>query len=394
MSEPNVLDGIRVIDFARYIAGPYCATLLGYLGADVIRVEKPGGAEDRFVAPVAETSSGVFMTTGCNKRSVCLNLKHEQASEVVTRLVESADVVVVNMPPAVLERMGLDYASLCAIKPDIILTTQTCYGHEGPWRNRGGFDGIAQVMSGGAFMTGQPGEPARAAAPYVDFGTAALGALGTVSALYHRQQTGQGQHVQAALLQTALTWFSPALIEQAVLGVNRVPSGNRGQTSAPNDIFATRDGHVIQMVVGKGFFTRIVQAIGADEWVDDPAFATDEQRGDRRDEICERVAAWCAERSTDDIVEILAEVGVPCGPVLDLDAARTHPQVEAMKFFGALDYPDCTASALSPHFPLSMSAISPPQERPPLIGEHSEEVLGELGFSPDDIAALTNSGAI
>ena len=394
MTAPNVLDGIRVIDFSRYIAGPYCATLLGYLGADVIRVEKPGGAEDRFVAPVGESTSGVFMQTGCNKRSVCLNLKHGQASEIVTRLVETADVVVVNMPPAVLERMGLDYASLCATKPDIILTTQTCYGHEGPWRNRGGFDGIAQVMSGSAFMSGQPGEPARAAAPYVDFSTAALGALGTVSALYHRQQTGQGQHVQTALLRTALTWFSPALIEQAVLDVNRVPSGNRGQTSAPNDIFKTLDGHVIMMVVGKGFFKRTAEAIGADTWVDDPAFATDEQRGDRRDEICERVAAWCVERSTDDVVETMAEVGVPCGPVLDLDAARTHRQVEAMNIFGTPNYPDCPADAPSPHFPLSMSAINPPQERPPLIGEHTEQVLGELGFSEDDIAALAAAGAV
>ena len=161
MTDPNVLDGIRVIDFSRYIAGPYCATLLGYLGADVIRVEKPGGGEDRYAGPVSETASAVFMQTGCNKRSLCLDLKHERAGEIVRGLVESADVVVANMPPAVLRRMGIDYASLCAIKPDIVLTTQTAYGHEGPWRDRLGFDGIGQAMSGSAFLSGQPELPAR-----------------------------------------------------------------------------------------------------------------------------------------------------------------------------------------------------------------------------------------
>jgi len=393
MSDNNILDGIRVVDFARYIAGPYCATLLGYLGADVIRVEKPGGAEDRFLAPIGEGMSGIFMQTGCNKRGVCLNLKHDDSGEIVRRLVESADVIVVNMPPAVLKRMGLDYESLRAVKPDIILTTQTCYGHDGPWRNRGGFDGIGQVMSGAAFMSGQPSQPIRTAAPYVDFGTAALGALGTVSALYHRRETGQGQHVQAALLQTALTWFSPALIEQAVVGIDRSPSGNRGQTSAPNDIFSTSDGHVIMMVVGRGFFTRVARLIGADSWIDDPNFSTDEQRGDRRDEICERVAAWCAARPTEKIVELLAEAGVPCGPVLDLDEARTHPQVDAMGIFANLTSPGCSDSP-SPRFPLSMSAIEPPQNRPPLIGEHSDEVLQELGFTSEEVEGFHRSGAI
>ncbi|MCZ6665084.1 MAG: CoA transferase, partial [Gammaproteobacteria bacterium] len=169
MADRNALDGIRVIDFSRYIAGPYCATLLAYLGADVIRVEKPDGGEDRFVSPVSETASAVFLQTGCNKRSLCLDLKHERALEIVRRLVESADVVIANMPPAVLRRMGIDYQSLCAIKPDIVLTTQTAYGHEGPWRDRLGFDGNGQAMSGSAFLSGQPGQPSRSATPFVDF---------------------------------------------------------------------------------------------------------------------------------------------------------------------------------------------------------------------------------
>ena len=153
MSDTNILSGIRVLDFSRYIAGPYCAALLGYLGADVIRVEKTGGSEDRFVVPLGGDGGAVFAQSAGNKRSLCLNLKDPRSQDVIRRLVAAADVVVVNHPPAGLRELGLDYASLKAIKPDIILTTQTAYGHTGPWAERGGFDGIGQVMSGAAYFS-------------------------------------------------------------------------------------------------------------------------------------------------------------------------------------------------------------------------------------------------
>lgn len=394
MTATPILDGIRVVDFSRYIAGPYCAALLGFLGADVVRVEKPDGGEDRFVGPLEDGLSAVFMQTGVNKRSLSLDLKHAQAAEVVRRLVASADVVVVNMPPAVLERMGLDYTSLKAVKPDIILTTQTCYGHEGPWRDRGGFDGIGQVMSGSAWLGGTPGAPARAATPYVDFSTAVLGAFGTMAALWQRRDTGEGQHVQAALLASAVAAFSPALIEQAVLGVNRQPTGNRGQTSAPTDIFATTDGHVVTQVVGNGFFRRMARVIGATEWLDDPALATDIARGAERDRVCERVQAWCRERSTDEVVETLAEAGVPCGPVLDLDQAIAHPQVAAMGLLRAIDGPGLAGPGLTARLPLDFSGYSPPLEPPPATGAHTDAVLTELGYTVAEIAGLRTSGAV
>ncbi|MEQ8231015.1 MAG: CoA transferase [Gammaproteobacteria bacterium] len=394
MNESGMLRGIRVLDFARYIAGPYCAALLGYLGADVIRIEKPGGSEDRYVGPVSPSASAVFLETGCNKRGVTLDLKHPRAREVVEKLVAGADVVIANMPPAALARAGLDYASLTAIKPDIILTTQTGFGHEGPWRDRGGFDGIGQVMSGSAFLSGTPGAPARSATPFADFGTAALGAFGTLAALYERRQSGRGQHVQAALLGTSLAFFNAALIEQSVLGVNRVPSGNRGQTSAPTDIFATRDGHVLTHVVGNGLFKRLARVVGEDTWIDDPAYASDQLRGDARDAICARVAAWCAARTTDEVLDALAAAGVPAGPVLDLDAAMAHPQAQAMGFLQPLAYPDVAAPAPVARLPLDFSAWQPAQRRAPTVGEHTDEVLGELGYDAAAIAALHADGVV
>lgn len=394
MTSEAILKGVRVLDFSRYIAGPYCAQVLGWLGADVVRIDKPGGGEDRFVGPVGKDVSAVFMMTGAAKRSMTLDLKHQRAADVVRRLVAGADVVIVNMPPKVLSRMGLDYETLSAIKPDIILTTQTCFGHEGPWANRGGFDGIAQVMSGSAYMTGTPGEPRRAATPFVDYSTAVLGALGTLAALYQRRDTGKGQHVQASLLGTATAAFSPMLIEQAQLALNRQPTGNRGQTAAPTDIFQARDGHLITAVVGNGLFRKVADVVGHPEWRDDPRFATDELRGDHRDEICDTVAAWIAERSVDEVLETLGAAGVPCGPVHDLDQARTHPQTEAMGLLREFDIPGHDGPVTAARLPLDFSGYEPNPARPPLTGEHTDAILGEAGFSPTEIRSLRDSGVI
>jgi len=236
----SVLHGIRVLDFGRYVAGPYCATLLGYLGAEVIRVERRDGGEDRYIAPLFDGGEGgVFFQTACNKKSVTLDPASPSGREIVRRLVATADIVVVNLPPSALTSLGLDYESLRAIKPDLILATQTAFGDSGPYRDRGGFDGIGQALSGAMAMTGTPGHPVKAAAPYVDFSTAVLSAFGTLAALIHRMRTGEGQHVQATLQGTALSVFASHLIEQSVTQRNRVGTGNRVQTSAPSDVFAT-----------------------------------------------------------------------------------------------------------------------------------------------------------
>ena len=245
---PGPFDGIRVIDFGRYIAGPFCAALLGDLGAEVIRVEKRDGREDRTLVSLGENDDGspregaMFLQMNRGKKSMTLDPMCEAGREVVKRLVRSADVVVANLPAETLKAMGLDYESVAAVNPRAVLAVVSAFGMEGPYASRVGFDGVAQAMSGAVWFAGTPEQPVRAAAPWVDFGTASLLAFGIASALRARETTGRGQMVEGALLRTALTYFSPTLIEEAVLGIDRQPTLNRSQTAGPSDIYKAKDG--------------------------------------------------------------------------------------------------------------------------------------------------------
>ena len=262
---PGVLDGIRVLDFGRYIAGPFCAALLADLGAEVIRVERIGGGEDRFIIPVCDGKDGcgaLYLAMNCNKRGMTLDPACPQGREIVKKLVATADVVIANLPPAVLRSLALDLDSLRQVKPDIILTTATGFGAGGPLSHKHGFDGIGQAMSGAVYLTGTPEQPTMLKASWVDFGTASLSAFGTLAALIERGKSGRGQKVEGALLRTALAFANAQLIEQAVTGVNRVATVNRGFNNAPGDIFKCRDGWIIVTVIGGPMFRRWCRMVG------------------------------------------------------------------------------------------------------------------------------------
>jgi crotonobetainyl-CoA:carnitine CoA-transferase CaiB-like acyl-CoA transferase len=392
----GVLEGVRVLDFGRYIAGPYCATLLAEFGADVIRVEKRDGSEDRFVAPVGADGEGaLFLQVNRNKKSITLDPMKPEGQEVMRRLIATADVVVANLPPQTLQAMKLDYESLKAIRPDIILTTATAFGGPGPWSDRVGFDGVGQVMSGAVYMTGAGDPPYRAAVNWVDFGTALHCAFGTLMALIERGKSGRGQVVEGALLATALTFTNATLIEQAVIAANRVPTGNLGQTAAPSDIYRTRDGWVLCQVTGQPLFVRWAKLMNEDHWLADPRFADDISRGDNGRVISERMARWCAGRTTQEALDTLGAAKIPAGPVLSPQQALDHPHIRATGFLKDVDYPGLPNAA-----PVARAAVRLSQTpgeivaRPPKCGEHTELVLKELGYHPPAIAALREKGVV
>jgi crotonobetainyl-CoA:carnitine CoA-transferase CaiB-like acyl-CoA transferase len=392
----NVLDRIRVLDFGRYIAGPYCAALLADLGADVIRIERIGGGEDRWVAPIADDGVGaLYVTMNRNKRAMTLDPSSADGRAIVRKLVATADVVVANLPPEVLRALALDLESLRRVKPDIILTTVTAFGAGGPWSHKHGFDGIGQVMSGAAYMTGTLEQPYRASVAWVDCGTASLAAFGTLAALMERQKTGRGQKVEGALLRTAVAFNNPALVEQQVIQVDRVPTENRGQTSAPSDLFRTRDGWIIAYAIGNPMFARWAKMMGEDGWMTDPRFKDDEARGNHGELISKRVTEWTSQRTTEQALKELEAAKIPAGPLYTPQQALDDAHIRQAGLLVDTDYPGLPRPAPLAPTPVDLSETPGTfRHRAPTLGEHTDAILAELGYTPTEIAALRDKGVV
>ena len=387
----GVLEGIRVLDFGRYIAGPYCAALLAEHGAEVIRIEKREGSEDRFQAPVADTGDGaLFLQINRNKLGLTLDPMAPEGQEVVRKLVATADVVVANLPPQTLSAMKLDYDSLKAVKPDIILTTVTAYGRGGPYSDRVGFDGIGQVMSGAVYMTGTEDQPYRAQVPWVDFGTALHCAFGTMAALMARKATGKGQWVQGALLATAVTFGNALLIEQAVIQANRVPTGNRGQTSGPVDIFRTKDGWILVPGGRQSAVQALGQADGRGALAHRPALQGRHlARRQRRHH----------QRAHEPLVRRAHDRRRAGDPGRGQDPGRAGAQAAADARRSRTSRPWASSSRPSiPGAPRPAPLAKVPvwlsetpgsiRHRAPTLGEHTDRILAELGYDAKAIAAL------
>ncbi|HVQ73945.1 MAG TPA: CoA transferase [Candidatus Binatia bacterium] len=392
----GVLAGVRVLDFGRYIAGPYCAALLADLGADVIRIERRGGGEDRWVAPVGEDGVGaMFLVMNRNKRAMTLDPSCPEGREIVRKLVATADVVVANLPPEVLRSLDLDLDSLRRVKPDIILTTVTAFGAGGPWSHKHGFDGIGQVMCGSAYLTGTPEQPMRAAVAWVDCGTASLAAFGTLAALMARQKTGRGQKVEGALLRTAVAFNNPTLVEQQIIEVDRVATMNRGQTSAPSDLYRTRDGWIIAYAIGNPMFARWAKLLGEDEWLSDPRYKDDEARGNHGEVISARVSEWTGARTTAEALAALEAARIPAGPLYSPQEALEDAHIRAAGLLRDEGYPGLPRPAPLAPTPVDLSETPGRfRHRAPTLGEHTDAILADLGYTSAQIADLRTRGVI
>ena len=396
MPDSSALAGIRIIDFGRFIAGPYCAMLLADMGADVIRIDRRHGSEDRYLAPLAESGDGAgFLSLNRNKRSLTLETSKPESAEIIRRLVASADVVVANLPIDVLNKMKLDYDSLCAIKPQIILARISTFGPDGPYAGRVGFDTVAQAMSGAMSLTGFPQAPVRDIVPFEDYGTALHTAFGVMVALYHRAQTGKGQLVDGSLLATGITYMQALLAERDVLGVKRQQTGNTGFYAAPADAYRTKDGWIVVSVVGREMFARWTRLVGREEWLNDPRFNDDLSRADHSTEINDAMNAWLASRTNAQAIHDLEQARIPAGPVMELDQVLTHPQVKARELLKYVEYPGTRKPV-----PLANTAVRLSKtpggirHRAPQLGEHTDEVLRELGYSDDEIRALRQAEVV
>lgn len=391
----SVLEGVTVLDMSRFIAGPYCAAMLADFGARVIRVERVGGGEDRQLLAVTEGAGTVFLQMNRNKESLTLEVTRPEGAEVFRRLVLASDVVVQNLPPRVLRKLGQDYETLSKINPRIILANISAFGTVGPRRDHLGLDGIAQAVSGAVFMGGDAQQPVKAAASYADFGTGLAAAFGVLAALMERAKTGRGQLVEASLLATALAFFSPHLIEQAVASANRTPQMNRSQIASPADVYRTCDGWMIVQILGHDMFTRWTKVVGAEALATDPDFATDTLRAKNADRLGRVMAAWCADRRSEDAVAELQRANIPAAEVMSPQQALDDPHVRASGLLQEVGYPG---------LPVDPPLVAPPvllsetpgaiRNRAPLPGEHTDSILRWLGYADNEIERLRATSVV
>ena len=396
----KVLAGVRVLDFGRFIAAPYCGMILADMGAEVIRIDRPGGEEDRTVglkAPNGENLS--YPSYARNKKCISLNVLTKDAPrDVLEDLVRMSDVFLHNFSPGAIKAFALTYDDIKAIKPDIIYTGISCYGSTGPYADRVGFDQIAQTFSGAAALNGYEGDaPLRAALPWVDYSTALCATIGTLLALRHRDATGEGQMVDCALLQTAMSFIAPMVAEAEVLGKERPRLGNRSAYFGPTDLYKCRDGYVYIATTMEGMWRRMMKIIGHEELIEHPDFITDLKRFEHRDEVDPLVAEWIGRRTVEEVVATMDENRIPCGVYHSTADVASDPHVQARKM---LEYMDLGVPGLE-HvpvcgIPIRLSA-TPGEVRDvaPKVGEHNDKYYRDmLGYSEEKLKSLRQSGYI
>jgi crotonobetainyl-CoA:carnitine CoA-transferase CaiB-like acyl-CoA transferase len=366
------------------------------MGAEVIKIEPLGGSPDREPFRMGETMDGAgFVQLHSNKQSIFLNHDSAQGQQVLSRLVGSSDVVVCGAPEGTLKRQKLDYDSLRGLNPRLVYLNVSAFTSVGPKANEVGFDGVGQALSGSAYMSGFGDVPTRSFCSFVDVTTGIYSAFAIVCALMERSRTDKGHKIETSLMMSGYSCMSWLLVEQAVIGRNRTRSGNRAQSSGPSDVFRARDGWVVVQVLGDAMFARVMRVIGRPEYVDDPRFKTDNDRAENGELLSEAVGLWCAELTSAEALRQLREARVPGVPIQSLQQALDDPQAAALKLIQTVDHPGMDEPLPLFKAPVMVDGrLADLRSRPPLAGEHTDAILGSLGYSSQEVQALRAAGVV
>jgi crotonobetainyl-CoA:carnitine CoA-transferase CaiB-like acyl-CoA transferase len=391
------LQGIRVLDFTRVLAGPSASLALADLGAEVLKVEPPrGGDETRLFPPLRENESHYFLSVNRGKKSIVVDLKNDAGVAVAKALAAKCDVLVENYLPGVMDRFGLGYDVLSAINPRLIYCAISGYGMTGPLRDRPSFDIVLQAMSGALSVNGEPGRPpTKMGIPLGDLVGGINGPIGILAALYERSITGRGRLIDVSLLDGLMGMLGYLAQLAFFTGVDPTPQGTEHPYLVPYNVFPAQDGPIVVACLTNSFWERICQALGMQDWIADPRFDTIEMRRDNRQLVNERISELTREKSIADLVEIFTKHQVPHAPILGITDALSQPQAVARGMVVETDHPVLGRVPIvnrSIKFP---GSPQPVPDAPPILGQHTDEILRDiLGFTSEEIDKLRSSKAV
>jgi crotonobetainyl-CoA:carnitine CoA-transferase CaiB-like acyl-CoA transferase len=390
-----LLEGIVVLDTTQVMAGPYCAMLLADMGARVIKVEPPDGDSTRVMAGARGSDSAAFNAVNRGKQGVVLDLTQDKGREVFTRLARSADILVENYRPGVMTKLGLDYARLSVENPRLIYASISGHGQTGPWARKGGFDLIAQGLSGIMSVTGTPdGPPVKAGLPLTDLGAGLFALVGILAALHHRAHSGRGQHIDTSLVDAGLAMSVWEVTDYVTTGKVPGPIGSAHRLTAPYQAFRCADGHITVGAANDRNFQKLATVLGHPEWATDARFTTNTLRVGNLPELAALIEGVTATAPRADWLERLDAAGIPCGPILNYEEALTTPQAIAREMTTEVDHP-ILGRLRTMGTPIKMSETPlDPHRRAPMLGEHTDAVLAQAGYSDDEIEQLRYSGAV
>ncbi len=388
----KALSGVRVLDLTRALAGPYCTLMLGDYGADVIKIEIPGRGDDtrQWGPPFIRGESAYFLSINRNKRSLTLNLKEPAGREIFMKLAKGADVVVENFTPGVVDRLGIDYEAVKAVNAKIVYASISGFGQTGPYRKKPAYDQMMQGLGGIMSLTGEPdGEPQKMGIALTDIGAGMLAAYAITVALFHRERTGQGQYIDVSMLDLQVSWLTYQAGTYFATGAPPARVGAAHPNLAPYQAFMGADGKFVNVAVGnERFWGRFCKAMGRMDLVDHPKFALNRDRVNNRKELIDLLQEEFRKEDASHWVGILEEAGVPCGPINDLEDVFGDAQVNEREMRLKVQHPsagEIDQTGIPIKFSATPGAIDAP---PPELGEHSEQVLRELGYSSEDIEGL------